>query len=55
MLMWVETFSSNKDQQMFINRSYICDSIKAKNKLSLPQQVLNTVQNSQNMSRKEPS
>ena len=48
------TFSSNKYQKRFSNRSYICDSIKVKNTLSFRQQLLNTRQNRQNLSTKKP-
>ena len=36
---WVKTFTSDKDQQTFINQSYRCDSVKVKNTRLYLQQV----------------
>ena len=43
------------DQHMFRNRSYTCNYIKVNNTWSVPQQLLHTIWNIHNLSRKEPS
>ena len=53
-LIWEWTFSSNKDKQSLSNRLYISDTVVVNYTLSLPQQLLNLIQHSQNKSRKEP-
>ena len=54
-LMREKTFSSNKDQQRFRNRSYRCDDVKVENTLSVTQQLLYKIQNGHSISHKEPS
>ena len=52
-LMRGKNLSSNKDKKRFSNRSYKYDYVKINNAQSLPQHLLHTIRNSQNLSRKK--
>ena len=52
--MWEWTFSSNKDQQRFINTSYRLYTVTVNYKRPIPKQLLHTIVSNEKSSFKEP-